>query len=383
VKNVKKLASGDLLVETFTSAQIRDLLKLRKFHTFDVEVSIPVSMNSCKGVITHRELIDMDAESIVECMGPQGIIEARHITRFVNGTRVKTATVVLTFAGTALPEKVKVGYEPTYVRAYIPNPLRCFKCQLFGHHGNACRSTKIFCGRCAGEGHKVEDCTAPTEKCRNCEGAHSTTSRDCPVWKVEKEVCAVKATEGISYYDARKKVKAVSDTPKPNVSFASAVATKPVMCTIGIQTDPAPSSAGSSNTTPTPRNNTATTTNSNTTTTSTTTTTTTNYSKALSTSSTKPKNDKRDKLNLTTLQKNTPHAIVNPEPSRERRGRRSVSSRDRSASRSLSSSSRELVIDEQMEISTGKDQKRSPGSCSPDNRKQHKKTKHNGHTHPS
>ena len=132
------------------------------------------------------------------------------------------------------------GYERVPVRPYIPNPLRCFKCQLYGHHGNACRSIQFFCGKCACEGHSSEQCLSLVEKCRKCSEAHSTFSRDCSAWKLEKEVCTVKAVEGISYFDARKRVKEAHTAPSPGVSYAASVQMHPVMKSVSIQTEPLP-----------------------------------------------------------------------------------------------------------------------------------------------
>ena len=50
----------------------------------------------------------------------------------------------------------------------------------------------------------------------------------------------MKATEGISYYEARMRVKQMQFAPASNASYASAVRAPPKMCTIGIQTDPFP-----------------------------------------------------------------------------------------------------------------------------------------------
>ncbi len=72
---------------------------------------IPASMNSSKGVSTHSHFMDMEASDIVEHMKDQGAIDAQYITRLVNNTRMKAATVVLTFAGAVLPPKVQIGYE--------------------------------------------------------------------------------------------------------------------------------------------------------------------------------------------------------------------------------------------------------------------------------
>ncbi|KAK3889015.1 hypothetical protein Pcinc_006891 [Petrolisthes cinctipes] len=55
-ESVKKLASGDLQVKTFNSKQVAILLKLRQIHNYEVEAKIPQAMNSCRGVITCRDL---------------------------------------------------------------------------------------------------------------------------------------------------------------------------------------------------------------------------------------------------------------------------------------------------------------------------------------
>lgn len=235
VDQVKKLASGDLLVKTSHTSQVKDLLKLRKFHCYDVTAQIPVSMNSCKGVTYCRDFLYMTVQDIVGEMADQYVVDARFITRYTNGERVKTPTVVLTFGMATLPDAVHVGYERCPVRVYIPNPLRCFNCQQFRHTKEACRSPQVVCERCGGRGHESVGCTE-TAKCVNCAGAHSSSSRDCPRWKIEKEVCTVKATSGVSYFEARKKVEELHATPRPNVSYASAANSRPQMHSVGTQT---------------------------------------------------------------------------------------------------------------------------------------------------
>ncbi|GBN77788.1 hypothetical protein AVEN_59581-1 [Araneus ventricosus] len=104
------------------------------------------------------------------------------------------------------------------VRTYISNPLRCFKCQRFGHSKTSCRGT-LTCARCAEVGHESNDCTR-TEKCVNCKGEHTSFSRNCFAWKQEKEIITTKIKKQISYQEARKLVK--SQTPTPGNSYVSA-----------------------------------------------------------------------------------------------------------------------------------------------------------------
>ncbi|GBN10831.1 hypothetical protein AVEN_132550-1 [Araneus ventricosus] len=105
------------------------------------------------------------------------------------------------------------------VRAYIPNPLRCFKCQRFEHLKTSCRGT-LTCFRCAEVGHENTDCTR-TEKCVNCKGKHTSFSRNCFAWKQEKETISTKIKKQISYQKARKLTK--SQTLTPGNSCVSAV----------------------------------------------------------------------------------------------------------------------------------------------------------------
>ncbi|GBN01581.1 hypothetical protein AVEN_244661-1 [Araneus ventricosus] len=105
------------------------------------------------------------------------------------------------------------------VRTYIPNPLRCFKCQRFGHSKTSCRGT-LTCARCAEVGHESTDCTR-TEKCVNCKEEHTSFSRNCIAWKREKEIISTKIKKQISYPEARKLVN--SQTPTPGNSYVSVV----------------------------------------------------------------------------------------------------------------------------------------------------------------
>ncbi|GFT03180.1 hypothetical protein TNCV_3610461 [Trichonephila clavipes] len=101
-----------------------------------------------------------------------------------------------------------MAYHPCPVRPYIPNPLRCFQCQRFGHSKTVCRGQPT-CSRCAEVGHDSADCKAK-ERCVNCKGDHSSFSRSCPTWIFEKEITALKLKIkfrirrlGVLYHHAR------------------------------------------------------------------------------------------------------------------------------------------------------------------------------------
>ena len=326
-------------------------------------------------MLYHPSFVFDSDDEILDGLARHHVVEISHFTKLVNGTRTKTGACVATFGIPTLPEEVKYGYEPVSVRPYIPNPLRCFKCQLFGHHGNACRSSNTHCGKCAAEGHDSDSCVSLALKCRNCGDAHSSFSRDCPVWKQEKEVCTVKVTKGVTYFEARKLVKeqqAALATPSPDASYAAKASPKPVMVTIAVQTDPVPDTPVAD---ATPASCASETPASPSTSTASTSTEVcpppkTSFSNAVSNAARQEKKtDKKDKINLTPLPRRSRPTTTCP-----------LSARERGRACAPSPSSGESVTDESMEISSGRHRERSPGGSSADDlsTKKKKKTKNNG-----
>ena len=86
---------------------------------------------------------------------------------------------------------------------YIPNPLRHYNCQKFGHHENRCTRTKIY-KKCGEDGSDHQEATCQQLKCTNCQGEDSDDSRLCEIWKKEKEITKVKFSQNISFPEARK-----------------------------------------------------------------------------------------------------------------------------------------------------------------------------------
>ncbi|XP_055949598.1 uncharacterized protein LOC129983917 [Argiope bruennichi] len=218
VNSIRKLRSGDLLVEVKSLKQSHQILKLKSLSTIPVSVKAHSSLNNSKGVITCGELFNETVEKITEDFRSEGVTHVRRINIRRDGQLLPTKHLILTFHKPKLPEAVRAGYMKLPVRPYIPNPLRCYQCQRFGHAKTACRGTPV-CARCAEKGHDSLECNAP-EKCVNCNGNHASYSRLCPKWQLEKKIVAVKFKENIPYPEARRKVMA--ETPTPGITYASA-----------------------------------------------------------------------------------------------------------------------------------------------------------------
>jgi len=119
-----------------------------------------------------------------------------------SGSRRNTNTSIVTFNLPPVPKYLKIGFIRVSVSVYIPNPLRCFNCQNFGHGSRTCKGATT-CATCGQVGHGATECHN-NPKCVNCAGAHSASSKECPKWVLEKKVQAVKAERGISFIEARK-----------------------------------------------------------------------------------------------------------------------------------------------------------------------------------
>ncbi|GFV77678.1 uncharacterized protein TNCV_1574271 [Trichonephila clavipes] len=202
-KSVKKLRSGDLLTETSSSLQTESLLLTKTFLDCPLTVNLHRSLNSCRGVISETDLLCASEAEILEGISDQGVTQVRRIKIKKKETSLfPTKYLILTFNSPKLPSNIKAGYLNCKLRPYIPNPLRCFKCQRFGHSRNSCRG-QLTCSRCASVGYSSTDCTLES-KCINCSQLHTTDSKLCPKWKTEKQIQEIKTNKNISYFEARK-----------------------------------------------------------------------------------------------------------------------------------------------------------------------------------
>ena len=81
-------------------------------------------------------------------------------------------------------------------------PMRCLKCQLFGHERRHCTATVARCAKCA-RSHETDECvaTARTFLCSNCAGRHPSYDRFCPVFKEKCDQQDARSPEnGLAFY---------------------------------------------------------------------------------------------------------------------------------------------------------------------------------------
>ena len=238
-KSIKKLTrSNQLLIEVNKKSHAENLLRTQKFHNLNVGIYPHSSLNSSRGVIRCPDLRGCSEQEILDEMKSQGVTAVKRFRFKKDGQLKDTNTFVFTFNTPNLPSTIKIAFLRVGVEIYIPNPLRCFSCQQYGHQEDRCKNHPV-CSNCGEPAiHHETLCKSPA-KCANCGEGHNANSKECKIWHKEKEILRVKFTRNVSFPEARKIVE--SPTPVPGSSYASVIkpTTKYVSFTDATtQTDP-------------------------------------------------------------------------------------------------------------------------------------------------
>lgn len=222
LKNVKKLRSGQLLVETKYSSQINKLMKTTMLAgTIPISVKLHPHLNSSKGIVYAAQLIDESEENLLAELSDQKVVDVKRIRRLALPSEsllkdaegfVKTPLLIITFDTTTLPRKLKAGYLNLNVEVYVPNPMRCKNCQKFGHTKKWCKSNAT-CAKCSlefNENHPEDIMCANNLNCANCHGSHEAFRKSCKRFKEEYAISKIKTTERITYNEAKIKFSQIN-----------------------------------------------------------------------------------------------------------------------------------------------------------------------------
>ncbi|XP_046565083.1 uncharacterized protein LOC124273818 [Haliotis rubra] len=225
VEDVKILRSGCLLIKCRRQKQAVNLLSTKTLATVQVVVSPHRSLNSCKGIVrdSGRLLADMTEDDILEELKSQHVISVKRFSSKRHGAIIKTNTYLFTFGLSKIPNSIKAGYCNIKVDLYIPNPLRCYKCQHYGHGSRTCNKDAA-CNRCGGNCDDSTECNKDPS-CVNCGGNHVSSSKDCPIWKRESKIMKIKHERNVSFQDVKKIV--LGEEQSIHSSYSAAV-TRPI-----------------------------------------------------------------------------------------------------------------------------------------------------------
>lgn len=235
VLECKKLRNGTLMIKCINKNQAEKLMKITSLcDTIKVKVEIHQVFNKCKGRIYSRDLCYLTDEEILEELKGQHVIEIQRIKRKdKNGRRTNedNGLYILTFSKCDAPEKVLIGYEQVAVSLHIPLPLRCYNCFQFGHVTAKCTINHKSCPNCNKAEHTEKDAETGiytkcnnNPECANCHQSHNSFARTCSQYQNEFEIQRIRATNKISYMEAKRRFK--TNHPLP-VTFSEVVQNPP------------------------------------------------------------------------------------------------------------------------------------------------------------
>ncbi|CAL9702163.1 unnamed protein product [Knipowitschia caucasica] len=204
-------SDGDLMIVCKDERQQVKALKLKSVCKKEVlEVKERTAAGGVSRGVIYGIPVNEDLGKLKEGIEGGRAVSLKRLKAWRAGEKVDNLSVLVEFQGEVLPRYITGGYLNYNVRMYEPPPLRCFKCQKYGHIAAYCKGTQA-CGRCGGE-HDYGACgTGVREKCVNSGGAHSVGYRECEARKRAAEIQHVRAEGKVSYAEAVKRVQAESN----------------------------------------------------------------------------------------------------------------------------------------------------------------------------
>ena len=166
----------------------------------------------------------MSEAEIRDELKDQGVVGVNRVTLKKEGKVIPTNTLFLTFGSPELPKEITVGYLKVKVDLFVPNPMRCFNCNTFGHRCQRCK-VAAKCTGCGKDKHEGQ-CEGP-KLCSNCNGPDASSAKDCPIWQKEKEIQRVRVEKRVSFPEARQLVEARMPTVvSGGKTYAAAASTR-------------------------------------------------------------------------------------------------------------------------------------------------------------
>ncbi|GFW52395.1 putative RNA-directed DNA polymerase from transposon BS [Trichonephila clavipes] len=190
-KSVKRLRSGDLLIETNSALQTKSFLLAKTFLDSPVNIIPHKSLNTSLGVISEPDLLTTPEAEILDGFSDQGVIQVRRITIKKDTAVIPTQHIISTFSSPTIPHTIKAGY---------------LNCKIRLH------TFRILCA------------------VLSVRESHLSDSKLCSKWKLEKKIQKIKTSKNISYPEARKLIL-------PQISQTYSQATKSSTTTTTTQTD--------------------------------------------------------------------------------------------------------------------------------------------------
>ena len=217
---IRTQGDGSLLIEVTSPEESGKLMKMTKLVGHNVKCIPHPTFNQCRGVIYAPELLSIDASEIQSELEDQNVVKVVRMMKKARDQLLPLPTLILTFRTYRMPNNIKAGWLNFRVKPYIPSPLRCYHCHMYGHSIQKCKKRMnqepSICVNCGKNTHG--ECKE-NPKCINCGEMHPANSKSCIRYVYEKEVQAIRVTEKVSFREAKR--KALDKQIRPGESFSS------------------------------------------------------------------------------------------------------------------------------------------------------------------
>jgi hypothetical protein len=215
VSNVEVIHDS-IRITCTTQEQKDQLLLLESVLGHDVKVTLPhcITKSDKQEIRKHTSTSSIWKKGVIRTplhfeqsflKAHTGAVWTHRITVMRDGKITETPSVILAFEGN-IPDKLQIGLYSFKVEPYIPKPIRCGKCQRYGHKTRDCKKSSDTCPRCA-DNHPVTACNSDNHaaKCVNCGGKHSAAYKGCIKYKSIATALKSTVTDGLTYGEALKK----------------------------------------------------------------------------------------------------------------------------------------------------------------------------------
>ena len=153
------------------------------------------------------------------------ITTAERILTFNSETRTMepSRSVKINLSMKSVPTEMRINFlGKFFVRPFVTKPVRCYRCQRFGHLAAACLAKKERCSMCSGH-HRTQQCLGKIQnsesvdlKCANCGEKHSANSNHCSVLREKMQR---------KMNNAMSRILATKQSPPPPVTSTAFPAT--------------------------------------------------------------------------------------------------------------------------------------------------------------
>lgn len=139
VTDMKYVGNNKILVFVNSFLKANSLMELLNKEDTIYKAYVPRHLVTVTGVISGipTEIKEEEIEADIESEYP--VVGVRRLTRFVDGDRVQTTRVSITFRAHDLPKQVKIFCCRSSVRPFFQKVVICTKCLRFNHREQNCR----------------------------------------------------------------------------------------------------------------------------------------------------------------------------------------------------------------------------------------------------